>query len=257
MTPSDHSAQPNEDRVPSDQTPVGGARHDAHHGPADAIDMLAALYVAGALSAAEQRAFEVRIAAGDRVVLAALADLAPVLNALLHAPAATSPRASIRDALLRKITIESNASSSPSVSGTDEQCAGDRAERPSAPVWSAWDGDTEAHDALFTLHASDGAWEETGIDGIEVRRLFVDQDANRMTAMFRMAPGTEYVPHVHDGAEECYVLEGDLHVGEEIVMHAGDYQRAPAGSVHGRQWTEHGCVLLISSSLHDEQFYVN
>ena len=73
-----------------------------------------------------------------------------------------------------------------------------------------------------------------------------------MTALFRMAAGSEYIPHVHAGPEECYVLEGDLHVGDDIVMHAGDYQRAPAGSVHGVQRTEGGCLLLVSSSMHDE-----
>lgn len=85
-----------------------------------------------------------------------------------------------------------------------------------------------------------------------MRRLFVDRAANRMTAMFKMAPGAAYVPHVHGGAEECYVLEGDLHVGDEIMMRAGDYQRAPAGSLHGVQRTEGGCTLLITCSLDDE-----
>ena len=46
------------------------------------------------------------------------------------------------------------------------------------------------------------------------------------------------------------MLEGDLHIGED-VMHPGDYQFAPAGSRHGVQSTEHGCLLLITSSLND------
>ena len=85
-----------------------------------------------------------------------------------------------------------------------------------------------------------------------MRRLFVDRPNNRMTAMFRMAPGTDYPEHVHNGFEECYVLEGELHVGDDIVMHAGDYQRADGGSEHARQWTERGCVLLVSTSMSDE-----
>ena len=73
-----------------------------------------------------------------------------------------------------------------------------------------------------------------------------------MTAMFRMAAGTSYPEHIHDGPEECYVLEGDLHVGDRMVMHAGDYQRATPGSEHDEQWTEGGCLLLVTSSLSDE-----
>jgi quercetin dioxygenase-like cupin family protein len=72
-----------------------------------------------------------------------------------------------------------------------------------------------------------------------------------MTAMFRMEPGTSYPQHIHAGAEECYVLEGDLHVGD-MVLHAGDYQRAEAGSHHGYQSTETGCVLLVTCALNDE-----
>ena len=69
--------------------------------------------------------------------------------------------------------------------------------------------------------------------------------------MFRMAPGTSYPSHVHDGAEECYVLEGDLHVGD-VVLGPGDFQRATPGSHHVEQRTDGGCLLLVNSSLSDE-----
>jgi quercetin dioxygenase-like cupin family protein len=37
--------------------------------------------------------------------------------------------------------------------------------------------------------------------------------------------------------------------GETLT--AGDYHRAAAGSLHGAQTTESGCLLLIISSTHD------
>ena len=67
-----------------------------------------------------------------------------------------------------------------------------------------------------------------------------------------MAPGTSYPGHRHAGVEECYVLEGDLRVGD-LVMRAGDYQRAAIGSVHGVQSTEGGCLLLVLMSDRDER----
>jgi anti-sigma factor ChrR (cupin superfamily) len=70
--------------------------------------------------------------------------------------------------------------------------------------------------------------------------------------LVRMAPGSSYPPHLHASSEECFVVEGDLHVGDDLVMNAGDYQRAHGGSVHPVQYTEGGCVLFIMSSLHDE-----
>ena len=108
-----------------------------------------------------------------------------------------------------------------------------------------------SHGSEPLLVPSSDAWEPTGTAGVEVRRLFVDRESDRMTALFRMAPGSTYTAHVHAGVEECFVLEGDLRVGAK-VMHRGDYQMAPAGSTHGPQSTENGCLLLISSSLSDE-----
>jgi anti-sigma factor ChrR (cupin superfamily) len=99
--------------------------------------------------------------------------------------------------------------------------------------------------------ASEASWERTAIEGVAIRTLFVDRENNQFTALVRMQPGSSYPRHVHAGPEQCLVIEGDLRVGEE-VLHAGDYQRAPTGSRHGVQSTEHGCLLLITSSLTDQ-----
>ena len=90
------------------------------------------------------------------------------------------------------------------------------------------------------------------MEGISVKRLFSDPDRKTVTMLVRMAAGTSYPTHRHAGAEECYVLEGDLHVGEELVLNAGDYQRAGEDSIHLRQWTQDGCLLFILSSTEDE-----
>ena len=195
----------------------------------------AALSTCGALSPPEQTALESDLAR-DGELRHEVARLDGVARALAATVDPLTPDPRVREAVLR-------SARRPPAPGPNAQ---------GAQVWREWKDDEIDGGILFTLPGSEGSWEPTGIDGIEVRRLFVDRVHNRMTAMFRMAAGTAYAPHVHDGPEECYVLEGDLHVGEDIVMHAGDYQRAPAGSKHGVQRTEHGCVLLISGSLHDE-----
>lgn len=200
----------------------------AQNEPHSDAEEKAALYLSGALTDDERRAVEAEIASGDGPLARAVTELDAVTSTLAHLVDPIAPRAETRDAVLDAVDLDTNSSQQ---------------------VWRGWK-DTPT-DELFTLAADAGGWEPTGVEGIEVRRLFVDRPANRMTAMFRMAPGAEYVPHVHDGAEECYVLQGDLHVGD-VVLRAGDYQRAPAGSTHGVQWTENGCVLLISSSLSDE-----
>lgn len=127
-------------------------------------------------------------------------------------------------------------------------------------LWKHWRGAPAS--GSWVRAAQDGAFEPTDIEGIAVRRLFVDEEGDRVTMLVRMAPGTAYPAHRHGGAEECYVLAGDLDVGDPgmgspglrspVTLRAGDYQRMGSGSVHAVQSTREGCLLLIASSRHDE-----
>lgn len=100
------------------------------------------------------------------------------------------------------------------------------------------------------LLASD-EFEPTGVEGVERRRLFLDEAQRTATTLYRMQPGSSYPPHVHGGREECYVLAGDLLSGER-QMREGDYQVAEEGTVHGTQSTREGCLLFIVESLDDQ-----
>jgi anti-sigma factor ChrR (cupin superfamily) len=118
--------------------------------------------------------------------------------------------------------------------------------------WNVWSDDLVTGEPLLARETAE-AWEDTPIPGIEARRLFVDRRQDRVTMMVRMAPGTSFPAHVHNGPEECLVLQGDLTIGPERLA-AGDYQYAPAGSSHPIQSTRGGCVLLLTSSLSDERY---
>jgi quercetin dioxygenase-like cupin family protein len=203
---------------------------------------IAALYVCGALSREESEAFESFLRGPDaKEYLVELRRLENVVDALARCDEETPP-AAVREALMAR--ARRDAEHRREDAGREMETSG------SKQPWKSWSADQESS-TLYTLHRYEGEWAETGVPGIQVRRLFVDRGANRMTAMFKMAAGTAYPRHVHADAEECYVLEGDLHV-EDIVLRAGDYQRAGKDSQHGVQWTEGGCVLLIVSSLSDE-----
>lgn len=203
------------------------------------IEELASLYLAGALTPKEAEDVEQRLLEGDDELRAAVLDLDPAARALFESSPSTPVPPDVRDALLAKVAKLAE-SSSDSIEYT-----------PSNPqVWKQWDDDT-ADISLLIRRAGDAAWEPTGIDGIESRPLFVDRERDQTTMMVRMAPGTAYPRHLHAGPEECFVLEGDLRVGNE-VLRAGDYQRAAAGSHHPVQSTEGGCLLLLVSSLSDE-----
>lgn len=123
---------------------------------------------------------------------------------------------------------------------------------PASQPWKQWPATPLSPADGPVLAGVAGEFEPTDIEGIAVRRLSVDPIADRVTMLIRMAPGTAYPAHRHGGAEECYVLDGDLSIGDSIHMRAGDFQRMDRGSVHAVQSTRGGCLLLITSSRHDE-----
>lgn len=195
----------------------------------------AALYLTGSLPALERVEYELHLAA-CRVCEREVAELLEVSGDLaLLAPSVTPPRDLWRG-IRARIALA-----------------------PDVQVWRAWSESSPAParavnaplPGFTNVPLDGGAWEPTGIEGMEVRRLSVDRENDRATFLARMAPGCSYPAHRHAGPEECYVLSGDLHIGEH-TMHAGDYQRAERGTQHPVQSTEHGCLLLLVSSLADE-----
>lgn len=138
-----------------------------------------------------------------------------------------------------------------------DDVANERAPSGDRQPWKSWiDADSDTDSAVeggaSHVFASDGEWFDSGHDGVHTRRLSVDRKARRVTMLVRMDPGSSFPPHRHGGAEECFVVDGDLSVGTELTLGAGDFQRCESGSVHPLQSTEGGCTLLISSSVDDD-----
>ena len=82
------------------------------------------------------------------------------------------------------------------------------------------------------------------INGIEVKPLATNQDKGYLMILMKAAPGAEYPSHHHNGAEECYVIEGDLYV-EGKYLGPGDFHHAEGGSDHEPLRTKNGCTLLL------------
>lgn len=199
---------------------------------------LAAAYAAGAMTAEEAVTFEAHLASGCDDCATAVRSYDDAVVHLYESVVPVAPGADLRERILGAAAPQAKSRKI-----VEDSRAGKQGQ-----IWREWTPDVD--DILIRNCAMNG-WEDTGIPGIEVRRLSADRERNQMTALFRMAPGTAYPRHVHDGPEECYVLQGDLSVGDQ-VMHAGDYQKMAPGTQHGVQSTENGCVLLIVSSLSDE-----
>jgi predicted ChrR family anti-sigma factor len=204
------------------------------HSLAEAAE-LAALYLAGALPNDQLAEFEAHLAVGCEPCQEELRQLSPIISEMLQAFGAASPDPKIRENLLARAAAE--ARSPDAASPLRKRVLDDAARGPSP------------HTTIINK-ASEASWESTGVEGVTIRTLFVDPENNQFTALVRMAPGASYPRHIHGGPEQCLVLEGDLRAGD-MVLGAGDYERAPTESHHEVQSTEGGCLLFITSSLTD------
>ena len=196
---------------------------------ADPVE-LAALYCAGALSPDEAAAFERRLSAGCPASHHEVKQIAPVVAALAAAVSPCAPPPHVRDALLAKIQKLTL------VQETIEAVAAEHSHAVGGAL-----------PELYVQYAAEALW-TTVAEGVTMRMLYLDRTLRRFAALLQLSPGVRYAAHRHPGPEDCLVLEGDLRLGDQ-VLGPGDYQHAQAGTWHDEQWTETGCVCLITGAM--------
>lgn len=184
-----------------------------NHSP-DQITEQASLYVLGALNQTEARAFEEHLEAGCETCEAELRPLQSVVTALGLAASGIEPPAGARAKLLGRMA---NASIT---------------QTPQPEL-----------NPFFTLRANEGEWQELSA-GISIKQLFVDDQKNTVTSLFKFAPGAHAPFHKHGGVEQCLILEGDFHFNDDIYG-PGDFTCAMPGSIHDDAYSERGALLLI------------
>lgn len=109
---------------------------------------------------------------------------------------------------------------------------------------------TEEESGFLYVRADEGKWVDV-VKGVKIKQLYEDPERKYATVLVKMEAGATFPDHVHTEAEECYVIEGDLHTGGK-AFGKGDYIRAEAHSVHDSIYTENGCLLLVQSSEENE-----
>jgi anti-sigma factor ChrR (cupin superfamily) len=92
-------------------------------------------------------------------------------------------------------------------------------------------------------------WEQF-TEGISYKVLAMDAEADRITMLVRLRPGTTYPPHCHAGVEELYLLQGDLLIDGRKLC-AGGFIRSEPGSVDYRVVSKKGCTCLLLTSIRD------
>ena len=100
-----------------------------------------------------------------------------------------------------------------------------------------------------TRQWSDPEWQQVA-PGIECKLLATDMERHRVSMLVRLAPGASYPPHTHLGAEELYLLAGELWI-DELKLFPGDYNYGAPGASDEHVWSETGCTCVLITSTED------
>jgi anti-sigma factor ChrR (cupin superfamily) len=126
--------------------------------------------------------------------------------------------------------------------------------RPSVPLWDRLAQRIAAETGGEPVLPSPQRWAEPEwkevAPGISCKLLATDTETKLVSMLVRLAPGTEYPPHRHGGVEELHLLHGELRIGDR-ELYPGDYNRAEAGSIDLRVWSETGCTCVLITSHND------
>ena len=83
---------------------------------------------------------------------------------------------------------------------------------------------------MLVKRAAERDWQATPYPGIE-RSLFRNNEAGGRSSLVRLAAGTRFPRHRHEGSEEVVVLSGRVAIAG-LELEAGDYLYTTAGEEH-------------------------
>lgn len=92
--------------------------------------------------------------------------------------------------------------------------------------------------------AQEGDWKVLPGGKVRLKTLSDDADSSHITVLLEADPGAIFYPHSHRGAEEVYLITGDLDT-EEHQLKPGDHLRASPGTRHSKAISQNGCTALL------------
>lgn len=81
-----------------------------------------------------------------------------------------------------------------------------------------------------------------------IRRRVLWQRDGQAALLYQAEPGAQVPQHLHGHDEECLMVQGELFL-DDLLLQAGDYQLAPAGTGHRITHTDTGVVLYAHGDL--------
>jgi anti-sigma factor ChrR (cupin superfamily) len=96
---------------------------------------------------------------------------------------------------------------------------------------------------LFVGADDPAGWKQLPVPGASIKLLSVNRERGYAVLLGRLAPGVRYPAHTHEGAEDLFILTGDLHIGDRRLG-PGDFHHSEAGTTHPDNHSVEGCTLL-------------
>ena len=100
-------------------------------------------------------------------------------------------------------------------------------------------------DKRVVITPDDYNWVDSPMPGVE--RMMLDRigdEVARATSLVRYEPNSEFSPHVHEGGEEFFVLDG-VFADEHQHYPKGSYVRNPIGTSHTPRIGEEGATIFV------------
>ena len=96
----------------------------------------------------------------------------------------------------------------------------------------------------LTVRAGSRGWQPF-LEGVRIKLLHEQGDAPAVSYLLQLAPGAVVPSHRHPIDEECLVLEGELRIGDTLVLQSGDYHCARAGYLHAPTVAPDGALVFL------------
>lgn len=103
----------------------------------------------------------------------------------------------------------------------------------------------ERAEAAITVRDVDAGWDDFA-PGIKRRVMWTAN--GEASLLYHALAGAQVPRHGHGHDEECLMLEGDIFL-DDVLLRPGEYQLAPAGSIHGGVSTDTGLLLFAHGDL--------
>lgn len=106
---------------------------------------------------------------------------------------------------------------------------------------------SSSDEGVTFIREKDQEWINLPVKGAKWLELSARKQDGFVVSMIEVKPGTVFPAHDHHGVEMAYILEGDLEA-DGLMLYAGDFFRADAGTHHGKHRSPSGCRALIVTS---------